>query len=124
MISAHRGLPSAKLFTNLDKLEIGDVFSINVLDRMLTYEVDRILIVEPTDVEALHVTEGEDYCTLFTCTPYGINTHRLLVRGVRNDDVAARSPIQVVSGAHEINSIILTPVVAAPSYWHCWWSCW
>ncbi len=83
VISAHRGLPSAKLFTHLDKLEVGDTFVITVLDRELTYEVDQILVVEPQNTDALGVIDGEDLCTLMTCTPYGINTHRLLVRGRR-----------------------------------------
>ena len=83
VLSGHRGLPSAKLFTNLDKLREGDTFLLRVLDEILTYEVDQILIVEPQDTAALEIAEGEDYCTLVTCTPYGINTHRLLVRGSR-----------------------------------------
>lgn len=83
VLSAHRGLPSAKLFTDLDKMEVGDTFTITVLNQVLTYEVDQILIVEPAQLESLNVVDGEDYCTLLTCTPYGINTHRLLVRGHR-----------------------------------------
>ena len=83
VISAHRGLPSAKLFTNLDQLEVGDTFTITVLDRVLTYEVDKISIVLPTETDSLKVVDGKDYVTLMTCTPYGINTHRLLVRGRR-----------------------------------------
>ena len=83
VLSAHRGLPSAKLFTDLDKLEVGDIFKITVLDEVLTYEVDKIVIVSPSDREYLKIEEDKDYVTLLTCTPYGINTHRLLVRGVR-----------------------------------------
>ena len=83
VLSGHRGLPSAKLFTNLDKLVVGDKFIMRVLDEVLTYEVDQILIVEPTDVSALMIEAGKDLCTLITCTPYGINSHRLLVRGTR-----------------------------------------
>ena len=83
VLSGHRGLPSAKLFTNLDKLREGNIFLLRVLDEILTYEVDQILIVEPQDTAALEIVEGQDYCTLVTCTPYGINTHRLLVRGHR-----------------------------------------
>ena len=83
VLSGHRGLPSAKLFTDIDKLELGDVFMLHVYDEVLTYEVDQILIVEPEDYSALAIEEGKDYCTLVTCTPYGINTHRLLVRGHR-----------------------------------------
>lgn len=81
VLSGHRGLPSAKLFTNLDKLVEGDVFMLRILDEVLTYEVDQILIVEPQETAELQIVEGQDYCTLVTCTPYGINTHRLLVRG-------------------------------------------
>ena len=83
VLSGHRGLPSAKLFTNLDKLQTGDIFMLRVLDNVLTYEVDQILIVEHQETGALRIEEGKDYCTLVTCTPYGINSHRLLVRGHR-----------------------------------------
>ena len=83
VLSGHRGLPSAKLFTNLDKLREGDTFLLRVLDEILTYEVDQILIVEPRDTAALEIVEGEDYCTLVTCVPYAVNSHRLLVRGER-----------------------------------------
>ena len=83
VISAHRGLPSARLFTNLDKMESGDTFTVTVLDRKLTYQVDQIKIVEPQEINNLTIEEGKDYCTLMTCTPYGINSHRLLVRGER-----------------------------------------
>lgn len=114
VLSAHRGLPSAKLFTNLDKLEIGDSFTITVLDRVLTYEVDQILIVEPDEVGPLAVTEGEDYCTLVTCTPYGINSHRLLVRGTRVETAAPKPPIFVTNDADRIDPLIVTPAVLAP----------
>ena len=83
ILSAHRGLPSAKLFTDLDQLQIGDEFYIYILDRTLAYEVDQILVVEPSETEALQLQEGKDYVTLVTCTPYAINTHRLLVRGIQ-----------------------------------------
>jgi len=98
VLSAHRGLPSAKLFTDLDKLEIGDTFRITVLDRAMIYEVDQIKTVLPTDVGDLLITEGEDYCTLITCTPYGINTHRLLIRGHRVSSEDLRK-MQVLSDA-------------------------
>ena len=88
VLSAHRGLPSAKLFSNLDEMEEGDTFQITVLNRVLTYQVDQIHIVEPGDLDDLQVDPEKDYCTLMTCTPYGINTHRLLVRGVRVDGSA------------------------------------
>lgn len=83
VLSAHRGLPSASLFTDLDQLEMGDHFMIHVLDESLCYEVDQILVVEPEDTSALEVEEGKDLVTLLTCTPYGVNSHRLLVRGHR-----------------------------------------
>ncbi len=82
----HRGLPSAKLFTDLDQIEVGDTFQIYVLDNVLTYQVDQILVVEPDDAEALQIEEGKDYVTLVTCTPYSVNTHRLLIRGVRVEE--------------------------------------
>ena len=100
VISAHRGLPSAKLFTNLDQLEVGDTFTITVLDRTLTYEVDNISIVLPTETDSLKVSEGKDYITLMTCTPYGINTHRLIVQAKRvaynGEDDAPTQPVQAV----------------------------
>lgn len=113
VLSAHRGLPSARLFTDLDKLEVGDVFTITVLDRVLTYQIDRILIVKPNEVDELYVTPGEDYCTLVTCTPYGINTHRMLVRGTRVDTPSEKN-IYIVTDAYRIDSLILAPIVAAP----------
>lgn len=85
VLSAHRGLPSAKLFTDLDKLEIGDVFMIKMLTETLVYKINQIKVVEPTDTQYLQAEEGEDYITLITCTPYAINTHRMLVRGTRID---------------------------------------
>ncbi|MCD8125058.1 MAG: class C sortase [Lachnospiraceae bacterium] len=85
VLAAHRGLPNAELFTNLDQLELGDHFLLYILDEVLCYEVDQILVVEPTDTDALSVEEGEDLVTLLTCTPYGVNTQRLLVRGHRVD---------------------------------------
>ena len=114
VLSAHRGLPSARLFTDLDKLEVGDVFTITVLDRLLTYQIDQILIVKPNEVEELYVKEGEDHCTLVTCTPYGINTHRMLVRGTRVDTPEQKKNIYVTTDAYRIDSLILTPIVAAP----------
>ena len=113
VLSAHRGLPSAKLFTDLDKLEIGDTFRITVLDRAMIYEVDQIKTVLPTDVGDLLITEGEDYCTLITCTPYGINTHRLLIRGHRVSSEDLRK-MQVLSDAFIVDRLIVTPIVALP----------
>ncbi len=83
ILSGHRGLPSSKLFTDIDKLEEGDIFTIKVLNETLTYEVDQILTILPTELSSLRIEEGHDYCTLMTCTPYGVNTHRLLIRGHR-----------------------------------------
>ena len=91
VISGHRGLPRAKLFSDLDQLKIGDTFTVTVLNRALTYQVDQILVVLPSETDALTVFPGEDYCTLVTCTPYGINTHRLLVRGARIEDLVPRT---------------------------------
>ena len=114
VVSGHRGLPSAKLFTDLDKLVVGDVFMFRVLDEILTYEVDQILIVEPHEAEPLHIEEGKDLCTLVTCTPYGINSHRLLVRGHRIENLEEAKTIRVTSDAIQIEPIIVAPVVAAP----------
>lgn len=112
VLSAHRGLPHAKLFTDLDKMEVGDVFTITILDRILTYQVDQIKVVNPNEIDEVHIIDGEDHCTLLTCTPYGINSHRLLVRGTRIENAA---PIlYVTSNAFKIDSLVATPVVAAP----------
>ena len=114
VLSGHRGLPSAKLFTNLDKLQAGDLFMIRVLDEVLTYEVDQILIVEPQETSALRIVEGEDYCTLVTCTPYGINTHRLLVRGHRIENIEETKTMRVTADAIQIEPLIVAPIVAIP----------
>lgn len=114
VLSGHRGLPSAKLFTNLDRLEVGDLFMLRILDEVLTYEVDQILIVEPQDTEALQIVEGMDYCTLVTCTPYGINTHRLLVRGHRTDNVEEARTVRVTADAIQIEPLLVAPIVALP----------
>ena len=114
VISAHRGLPSAKLFTNLDELEVGDRFTITVLDRVLTYEVDQISIVLPTETDQLLPTEGMDYVTLMTCTPYGVNTHRLLVRGKRVETTESQKHIRVAADAFRIEPIIVAPILAIP----------
>lgn len=112
VLSGHRGLPSAKLFTNLDKLVSGDKFVIRVLDEVMTYEVDQILIVEPNDLSALAIEKGKDLCTLVTCTPYGVNSHRLLVRGHRVENESEE--IRVTSDAMEIDPLIVAPAVALP----------
>lgn len=106
VISGHRGLPSAKLFTDIDKLVIGDVFMLHVYDEMLTYEIDQILIVEPEDYSALAIEEGKDYCTLVTCTPYGINTHRLLIRGHRIENMTIDGT-RVTSDAIKVNKYLV-----------------
>ena len=113
VLSAHRGLPSAKLFTDLNKIEVGDIFEITVLDRKLTYQVDKISVVEPNDVTNLKIKKNEDYVTLMTCTPYGLNTHRLLVRGVRIENIENKK-IYVTTEAFKINSLIVAPIVASP----------
>ena len=114
VLSGHRGLPSAKLFTNLDKLEPGDVLLLRILDEVLTYEVDQILIVEPQDTSALQIVKGKDYCTLMTCTPYGVNTHRLLVRGHRIDNIEQAHSVRVTADAVQIEPTLVAPIVAIP----------
>lgn len=114
VLSGHRGLPSAKLFTNLDKLAVGDLFMMQILNETLTYEVDRILIVDPDDMSALTLTAGADYCTLVTCTPYGINTHRLLVRGHRVENQPEAKQIRVTADAIRIEPLLVTPMIAVP----------
>lgn len=114
VLSGHRGLPSAKLFTNLDKLVVGDVFMLRILDEVLTYEVDQILIVEPNDMDALQMVPGQDLCTLVTCTPYGINSHRLLVRGHRIDNIPEAKIVHVTADATQIEPMIVAPIVAIP----------
>ena len=115
VLSGHRGLPSAKLFTNLDQIVEGDTFIIRVLDEVLTYEVDRILIVEPEDVTALQIESGKDLCTLVTCTPYGINSHRLLVRAHRVDTVYPHN-VKVAADAVQLDSMSVVPFIAAPLF--------
>ena len=114
MISGHRGLPSAKLFTDLDKLVVGDVFMMRVLDEILTYEVDQILIVLPHETDNLLIEPGKDYCTMVTCTPYGINSHRLLVRGHRIETVEVASAARVTADAMLVEPLIVAPIVAIP----------
>ena len=113
VLSGHRGLPSAKLFTDLDRLVEGDTFELYILDRILTYEIDQILIVLPEEVSELQVTKGEDYCTLVTCTPYGINTHRILARGHRIETETEHT-IRVTADAIQIEPLLVAVVVAIP----------
>ena len=112
VVSGHRGLPSAKLFTDIDKLVEGDTWTVNVLNKTLTYEVDQIRVVEPTDLSILQIEQGKDYFTLVTCTPYGINTHRLLVRGHRVDN--AQGEANVIADALQIEPVYIAPFLAIP----------
>ena len=114
VLSGHRGLPSSRLFTDLDKLENGDIFMLRVLNETLTYEVDQIRIVLPTDLSDLDIVRGADYCTLVTCTPYGINTHRLLVRGHRIENEEEADTIHVTADAVQIKPLLVAPAVAVP----------
>ncbi len=113
VVSAHRGLPTATLFTNLDHLEIGDIFQFTILDRKISYQVDQIKTVDPTDTADLHIEADKEMCTLLTCTPYGINTHRLLVRGTKIETKEQKT-IYITSDAHQIEPLIVTPIVALP----------
>ena len=113
VISGHRGLPSAKLFTDLDQMEEGDLFMMRVLDETLTYEVDQIRIVQPEDLSDLEIDEDKDLCTLVTCTPYGINSHRLLVRGHRVENLK-EDTIRVTADAQQIDPVMVAPAVAVP----------
>jgi len=112
VLSAHRGLPSTKLFTDLDKLEVGDIFTVTILNRLLTYQIDHIEIVEPHNINNLKIDPNEDYVTLMTCTPYGINTHRLLVRGKRIENI--EKPIYITTEAFKVSTITVTSLVAIP----------
>lgn len=117
VLSGHRGLPNAKLFTDLDELKAGDTFTLTVLDRVMTYEVDQVKIVLPEETDDLLIEQGKDYCTLVTCTPYGINTHRLLVRGVRVDGDEHKAPgIFVSNEALRIDTIIVSTAIAVPLF--------
>ena len=113
VVSAHRGLPTAVLFTYLDRMEVGDIFYFTILDRTFTYEVDQIRIVEPNDLSLIQMEPGMDYCTLLTCTPYGINTQRLLVRGHQVDE-SQKSNIYISNEAYRVDTLIVMPIVALP----------
>lgn len=112
VLSGHRGLPTARLFTDLDKLAVGDKFQLNILNKTLSYEVDQVRIVEPDDFSQLRNDPEMDYCTLFTCTPYGINTHRLLVRGHRIK--SANGSVDVPSDALQYEPVLIAPFFASP----------
>ena len=114
VLSGHRGLPSAKLFTDLDQMEESDLFVIRVMDQIMTYEVDQVLIVLPEEMDSLAIDPNADLCTLVTCTPYGINSHRLLVRGHRVENVEMERIIKIVADATQIQPVLVAPVLAAP----------
>lgn len=111
-ITAYRGLSSARLFTDLDQLEAGDTFTITVLNQVLTYEVDQISVVLPSETDVLTIEDGKDYCTLMTCTPYGVNSHRLLVHGVRVENVD--SFLHVSAEAYQVEVLVVATVIAVP----------
>ena len=115
VLSGHRGLPSARLFTDLDQLQIGDLFYLWILDEKLTYEVDQILIVEPFDTEDLLIEPGKDLCTLVTCTPYGVNSHRLLVRGHRVENEAESVIVRVTADALQIEPLLIAVILFVPT---------
>lgn len=121
VLSGHRGLPSALLFTDLDQLETGDIFTLYVLDQRLSYQVDQILVVEPEDVSTLAPEDGKDYVTLVTCTPYGVNTHRLLVRGSRIEDTQEPVPevtnLQVAAKAFGWKGKLLLALLGLGAVW-------
>ena len=114
VLSGHRGLPSAKLFSDLDAMEVGDVFYLTILDQTLTYHVDQIKVIVPEDSSDLVIFPGKDYCTLMTCTPYGINTHRLLVRGVRVENDKELVDVRVTADALKIEPLYVVPFIAGP----------
>lgn len=112
VLSGHRGLPSARLFTDIDKMVVGDIFYLDILNKTLTYEVDEITIVLPQELSSLRPVRGEDLCTLVTCTPYGVNSHRLLVRGHRIENLAAT--VRVTADAQQITTVYVAGVLAVP----------
>lgn len=115
VISAHRGLPSAKLFSDLDQLVEGDTFTVTILDEVLTYEVEKIFIVKPDELDKLAIIPSGDYVTLMTCTPYGVNSHRLLVRAHRVDTVYPHN-VKVAADAVQLDSMSVVPFIAAPLF--------
>ena len=112
VMSGHRGLPSAKLFSDLDKLKEGDIFTITILDRTITYKADQIRIVLPEETDELAIVDGKDYATLVTCTPYGINTHRILLRGHRIKNI--NGDVTITAEAVKIPTYIVIPAVGIP----------
>ncbi|MCM1252831.1 MAG: class C sortase [Clostridium sp.] len=114
VLSGHRGLPSARLFTDLDRMAEGDIFLLCVLDEVMTYEIDQILVVLPEETEALAIVPGEDLCTLVTCTPYGVNSHRMLVRGRRIEQQTAQETVRITADAVQIETPLVVSAAAAP----------
>ncbi len=115
VISGHRGLPSARLFTDIDQLETGDIFALKTMDEILTYEVDQILTIEPSDLDNLKIVPGMDYCTLLTCTPYGVNSHRLLIRGHRvPTNTAYWFTYHIQANSVQIRPLVVTLIIVAP----------
>lgn len=114
VISGHRGLPTATLFTNLDKMIVGDLFVLHVLNEELTYEVDQIRVVEPKETNDLRIEHGKDLVTLVTCTPYGINSHRLLIRGHRVDNVEAAKKVRITSDAVKVDRLLVSAILVVP----------
>lgn len=114
VVSGHRGLPSARLFTDLDKMQEGDVFHLRILDEVLTYQVTEINVVLPDDTSDLMIEQGKDMCTLVTCTPYGVNTHRLLVHGTRIETLEEPTEVRITADAFQLEPVVVAPAVAAP----------
>ena len=114
VLSGHRGLPSARLFSDLDAMEIGDIFYMTILDQTLTYEVDRITVIVPEDMSELEIVPGKDLCTLMTCTPYGVNTHRLLVRGSRIENEKKKLNVRITADGLRIDPLYVAPFIAVP----------
>ena len=114
VLSGHRGLPSARLFSDLDAMEVGDIFYLTILDQTLTYEVDKITVILPEEMEELEIIPGKDLCTLMTCTPYGINTHRLLVRGSRIENEKKKLNVRITADGLRIDPLYVAPFIAVP----------
>ena len=114
VLSGHRGLPSARLFSDLDAMEVGDLFYLTILDQTLTYEVDQITVIEPEDLTQMEIIPGRDLCTLMTCTPYGINTHRLLVRGSRIENEKKKLNVRITADGLRIDPLYVAPFIAVP----------
>lgn len=114
VLSGHRGLPSARLFTDLDKIVEGDIFMLHIMDETMTYQVDQIRIVLPSEVKGLAIEAGKDYCTLVTCTPYGVNSHRMLIRGHRVENIKNSSTVRVTADAYQIEPMIIAPIIGVP----------